>query len=153
MSVIAQRFLVTNCLLVLTLLMSCNRSTTKEDLKTEMQSVSSWSATAQMIGSAWLNGNLPNKYAQKTLKKTQTELLKTRNNIANIKISNKDIKNYKMLLLAEVLQLANHSGKMSETIAKNNHFATQRELQQLRVEIQNLNQLKTIPEASYEKNF
>jgi hypothetical protein len=152
MSVIAQRLFVTNCLLIVTLLTSCNRSNAKEDLNKEMQSVSSWSATAQMVGNAWLKGNLPDKYAQQTLKKTQTELLKNSNNIAKIKSSSNYIHHYQLLLTSEVLKLASQSNQISITIAKHDNSATQLALQQLESEIQNLNQLK-IPEESHEKNL
>ena len=58
-----------NYLLILILLTSCNTKTSAEEITKEMQNVSSWAATAKMVGDAWLRGAVPSKYAKQTLRK------------------------------------------------------------------------------------
>lgn len=138
MSVIAQKFVIANSLLLLTLLTACSRSTINEEFKKEQQSVSSWSATAQMVGNAWFKGSLPNQYAQQTLHKTQAELLKAREKILKNQIASNDNQHYQY----HVLQIANQTEEISQAIAQNNRLLVQTEMQKLNKEIDRLNQLK-----------
>ncbi|MBD2448249.1 hypothetical protein H6G76_13950 [Nostoc sp. FACHB-152] len=118
MSVISQKFALINCLLMLTLLIACSRSTSNEDFKKEKRNVSSWSATAQIVGNAWIQGNLPNQYAQQTLHKTQIELLKAREKISKIQLSNNANQPQQLLLIAKILQIANQTEEISQAIAQ-----------------------------------
>ncbi|MDF5710338.1 MAG: hypothetical protein PUP90_22380 [Nostoc sp. S4] len=144
-SVINQKLFVSNCLLILTFMTSCNSANSKEDLSKEIQSVSSWAATVQMVANAWLKSNVPKKYAQQTLNKAQTEFLSEKKKISQIKPSTNVIQHHQSLILTNVSQLANQTEKMSKTIAQNNHSQVQQELKQLEIEVQKINQLKTIP--------
>ncbi|MCP6760623.1 MAG: hypothetical protein NHB32_18190 [Fischerella sp. CENA71] len=153
MSVINPTLFVSNCLLMLTLLTSCNSSNNTEDLRKEIQSVSSWAATSQMVGNAWLKGNIPNKYAQKTLNKAQREFLKEQKKISQIQPSTNLIQYYQSLMQTHLSHLANQTEKMSKAIDQNNHSLAQQEIKEIEIEVQKLNQLRTIPEAGYEKNI
>ena len=44
----------------------CTR-TPSDQLKTELQTITSWTATARMVGEEWLKGAVPNAYAAHTL--------------------------------------------------------------------------------------
>jgi Tfp pilus assembly protein PilP len=55
-------------------LAACSRSSSHEKLVKSLQSVQSWTATAQMVGETWQQGNVPEAYAEQTLKKSQEEI-------------------------------------------------------------------------------
>lgn len=54
-------------LLVLLTLTCCTRAPA-DQLKSELQTVSSWTATARMTGEMWLKDNVPHAYASQTLR-------------------------------------------------------------------------------------
>ena len=60
-------------LLFLLALTSCTRSPA-DQLKTELQTVTSWTATARMAGEAWLKGTVPHAYAARTLRTAEETL-------------------------------------------------------------------------------
>lgn len=132
---------VINCLLILTLLASCSSKNSAEDMDKETQSVSSWVATANMVGDAWIRGAVPNKYAEQTLERATEELQKEKNKIDKIKLSKDVSEHNRSLLLAEVLQLANKIEEMSRAVAKKNNSEVQQKLGELAVEKQALNKL------------
>ncbi|QIR35897.1 hypothetical protein HCG51_03405 [Tolypothrix sp. PCC 7910] len=131
---------LSNCLLTMIWLTSCSNQYAKADLNKEIKNVSSWSATAYMVGDAWIHDNVPDEYAQTTLKKAQEEILKEKASIEKIP------KNDKSGILDKVLQLANKTEKISTAIAQKNRTQVQKSLSELAVESQSLKQLKTIPE-------
>lgn len=135
---------VINYLLILTLLVSCSDKTSAEDMDKETQSVSSWVATANMVGDAWIRDVVPNKYAEQTLKKAQEELRKEKEKIDKIKLS-KDVSEHdKSVLIAEVFQLANKTQEMSRAVAQKNRSLVQQKLEELAVEKQALNKLRKV---------
>jgi hypothetical protein len=52
---------------------SCAQSPAAQ-LKAELQTITSWTATARMVGEAWLKGYLPHAYASRTLRTAQETL-------------------------------------------------------------------------------
>jgi hypothetical protein len=64
---------LSSLLLLLVALTSCTRSPA-DQLKTELQTIISWAATAQMAGEAWLKGNVPHAYAAQTLRTAEESL-------------------------------------------------------------------------------
>ena len=54
--------------LVLVLALACSTRPPAEQLKTELQTVASWAATARMTGEQWLKGSVPRAYAAQTLR-------------------------------------------------------------------------------------
>ncbi|MEH2252703.1 hypothetical protein [Nostoc sp.] len=135
---------VINCLLIVILLASCSGKTSAEDMEKETQSVSSWVATANMVGDAWIRGAVPNKYAEQTLKKAQEELRKEKEKIDEIKLS-KDVREHdKSILLTEVLQLANNTEEMSRAVAQKNRSAVRQKLGELAAEKRSLNKLRKV---------
>ncbi|MEH2423537.1 MAG: hypothetical protein V7K48_22275 [Nostoc sp.] len=113
-------------------------------MEKETQSVSSWVATANMVGDAWIRGAVPNKYAEQTLKKAQEELRKEKEKIDEIKLS-KDVSEHdKSVLLTEVLQLANNTEEMSRAVAQKNHSVVRQKLGELAAEKRSLNKLRKV---------
>ena len=69
-----KRILLSNYLLLLTLLSVSCSSNPDEDLSKELKTVSSWAATAHMVGDASIKGTMPAAYAKETLKKSREKL-------------------------------------------------------------------------------
>lgn len=131
-----------NHLLMLTLATSCGGKTPTEDMLNEAQNVSSWAATANMVGDAWIRKAVPSNYAQQTLKKAQEELLKESGNIVQIKPSSDTTERYKSVLLADTLQLANTTKQISIAVTQKNRTLVQRQLRELATEARSLNHVK-----------
>ncbi|MEI1373579.1 hypothetical protein PQG02_15360 [Nostoc sp. UHCC 0926] len=110
----------------------------------ETQSVSSWVATANLVGDAWIRGAVPNKYAEQTLKRATEELGKEKEKIDEIKLS-KDVSEHdKSVLGSEVFQLANKTEEMSRAVAQKNCSAVRQKLGELAAEKRSLNKLKKV---------
>jgi hypothetical protein len=65
---------------LLLLAFTCCTRTPSDQLKSELQTITSWTATARMVGEAWLNRAVPNAYALHTLqtaKESLAESIKT----------------------------------------------------------------------------
>ena len=60
--------------LLLLLALTCCSRTPSDQLKTELQTVTSWTATARMVGETWLRGAVPHAYAKHTLLMAETSL-------------------------------------------------------------------------------
>ncbi|WP_341528074.1 hypothetical protein WKK05_01595 [Nostoc sp. UHCC 0302] len=131
-----------NHLLVLTLVTSCGGKTPTENMLNEAQNVTSWAATANMVGDAWVRQAVPSTYAQQTLKKAQEELIKESGNIVQIKPSSDTTERYKSVLLADTLQLANTTKQISIAVTQKNRTLVQRQLRELATEARSLNQVK-----------
>jgi uncharacterized metal-binding protein len=63
-------------LLLLTLMTACSGKSEADKLTKELQTVTSWAATAEMTGEAWIQGNVPTAYAKQTLSTAQKKLHK-----------------------------------------------------------------------------
>ncbi|MBN3881707.1 MAG: hypothetical protein V7K64_22815 [Nostoc sp.] len=135
---------VINCLLILTLLASCSAKTSAEDMDKETQNISSWVATANMVGDAWIRDVVPNKYAEQTLKKAQQELQKEKEKIDEIKLSKDVSEDDKSILLAEVLKLGNKTEEISRAVAQKNRSAVRQKLIELAAEKRSLNKLRKV---------
>ncbi len=55
-------------------LAACSRSSSHEKLVKSLQTIQSWTSTAQMVGETWQQGTIPDAYAEQTLKKSQEEI-------------------------------------------------------------------------------
>ncbi|MFN6483532.1 MULTISPECIES: hypothetical protein [unclassified Nostoc] len=139
---------VINCLLILTLLASCSGKTSVEDIKKETQNISSWVATANMVGDAWIRNVVPNKYAEQTLKKATEELRKEKDEIDKIKLSKDVTEHDKSLLLAEVIRLTNKTEEISQAVVQRNRLEVRQKLGELAAEERSLNKLKKSSRAN-----
>lgn len=59
---------------LLLLAFTCCTRTPSDKLKTQLQTITSWTATARMVGEAWLKGAVPNAYAAHTLQTAKESL-------------------------------------------------------------------------------
>lgn len=125
---------------------SCSGNSSSEDLNKEIQNVSSWSATAYMVGDAWIHGAVPKKSAEQTLKTAAAEILRERENIEKMQISQKTIQRHQSVLLAKALLLANKTKKISKAIAQANRKEVKTSLEELELESKMLKRLRRIPE-------
>ena len=64
-------------------LSACSRSSSHEKLVKSLQTIQSWTATAQMVGETWQQGKVPDAYAEQTLKKSQEEIDREANNLTD----------------------------------------------------------------------
>ena len=62
------------CSLLLLLALTCCTRSPADQLKTELQTVTSWVATARMAGESWLKGTVPHAYAAHTLRMAEASL-------------------------------------------------------------------------------
>ncbi|HKR00577.1 MAG TPA: hypothetical protein VJT09_07880 [Pyrinomonadaceae bacterium] len=60
--------------LLLVLAVTCCTRPPADQLKTELQAVASWAATARMTGEAWAQGSVPRAYAAHTLRTAREAL-------------------------------------------------------------------------------
>ncbi|MFE1746131.1 hypothetical protein [Coleofasciculus sp. H7-2] len=63
-------------LLLLTLLTACSSQSSTKNITKDLQVVTSWAATVQMVSNAWIRGAVPTAYTKQTLKKAKQELEK-----------------------------------------------------------------------------
>lgn len=122
----------TNYLLfIIFLTVACSHKTSTSELKEESQKLSSWAATGQMIGNAWIRGAVPTNYAKQTLTKTQEQLQKEIEQIEKIPASTTAQQNYKSKIVEHGKIEANISEKMSKAVEEKNKSALKEELSKL----------------------
>ena len=136
--------LLINYLLVTICLTSCTSKSSSEEVNKEIQNVTSWSATAHMVGDAWIHDVLPQKYAEETLKKSHEEIVKSRDNIVKIQTSQQGSQQPKSVLLSEVSILASKTEKISIAVAQTNREEVQKSLKELEAESGVLKRLRKI---------
>ena len=144
MSEIKKGIFIKNGLLLLTLFtVACSSKASTKELKEESQKVSSWAATEQMIGNAWIRDAVPTSYAKQTLIKAQEELQKESEKIEKIQPETAAQKQYKSKILEHSKIGKLISEKMSRAIGEKNKSAVKVELTKLssdRAELQQLSQ-------------
>lgn len=138
--------LLLHSLLITLCITSCSGDSSSEDLNKEIQNVSSWSTTAYMVGDAWIHGAVPQNSAEQTLKTAEAEILKERENIEKMQISQQAIQHHKSVFLAKALLLANKTKKISRAIAQANRKEVQKSLEELEVESKMLKRLRKVSE-------
>jgi hypothetical protein len=63
---------------------ACRTQPSTQDLAKELQTITSWAATAQMVSQAWLQNRVPVVYAKQTLRKVQDNLQIEFNTLAKV---------------------------------------------------------------------
>lgn len=114
-------------LLLLTLLTACSSKSSSEELTKELQTVSSWTATAHMVGDAWVRGSVPTAYAKQTLSTAQQELQKESDTLAQLSIS----PTQRPTLLENLHRLEQTVGQMSTAVEQADRTAMTQEIQKL----------------------
>ncbi|WP_315789288.1 hypothetical protein [Fischerella sp. JS2] len=129
---------ISNYLLLL-ILFTCSCSSTKptEELKKELNSVSSWAATVHMVADAWQRHAVPTSYAKDTLQKTQKELQKETDTLLNLSI----VPSQRHTALEQLQQLQKTIDKISILIEQKNRNAIATQIKQLSATEQKIHQL------------
>ncbi len=105
------------------LLFGCSNQSSAADLKKELTTVKSWTATAYMVGDAWKRGAIPTPYAKQTLQKSKEELKISEKNLVKEAVDKKLI-NYLHELELTISQ-------MSNTVEQKNRAELDKQMQQL----------------------
>ena len=138
-------FIVSYLLLITLLTSSCSKKTSAESLKKELETVTSWAATAHMVGEAWTRGAVPTVYAQQTLKTTQEKLQEQTDTLSKSSIAIKK----RQTVLKPLQQLRQTIDQMSIALEKKDRTAIATQLKQLATEEQTIRRLaKPVGEQS-----
>jgi hypothetical protein len=71
-------------LLSIALSTACRNRSAADEFQKEMQTVTSWAATAHMVGEAWLRGAVPTRYARRTLQSAEETLAEERSALGQL---------------------------------------------------------------------
>ena len=128
---------VKGMLLLLTLLTACSSKSSGNDFAKELETVTSWVATAQMAGEAWINGNVPTVYAKKTLSKVRKRLHSETDTLAH---SSTDLRQ-RSDVSRNIERIESTVGQMSRAVEQKDRNALAKQLQQLSTQQQTLTTL------------
>lgn len=121
-------------LLLLALLTACSSKSSSEELTKELQTVSSWTATAEMVGNAWVRGAVPTAYAKKTLSTAQQELQKETGTLVQLSTA----PTQRSTLLKNLQLLEKTVGQMSTAVEQADHHKMTQEIQKLSMAAQKI---------------
>lgn len=117
---------IKSLLLLLTLLAGCSNKSSKDELTKELQTVTSWAATAQMTGDAWSRGSVPTAYAKQTLSTAQEKLHEETDTLLTSTDSTQ-----RRTILEHLQRLETTVKQMSRAVEQGDHAALAQELKQL----------------------
>ncbi|MBV9388154.1 MAG: hypothetical protein JOZ78_17170 [Chroococcidiopsidaceae cyanobacterium CP_BM_ER_R8_30] len=127
--------------LALLLLLNACSSKSSADESQELETITSWVATAQMAGSAWSQGNVPTVYAQQTLSQAQQKLHKETDTLANSSTNSTRLHP----ILEQLRLLESNVSQMAQAVKQKNYTTMSQHLKQLSTQKQALSTLaKTV---------
>jgi hypothetical protein len=106
---------------------SCSQKTSAEDMQQELDTLTSWAATAHMVGEAWASNSVPKTYAQQTLKTTREKLQQEIGTLSKASIPSLQ----RQTILKSLEQLQATIGQMSTAVAHKDRTALTTQLKQL----------------------
>jgi hypothetical protein len=121
------------------ILIGCSNQSKSDKLVKELEAISSWTATAQMVGETWTQGTVPQTYAKQTLAKTRQELAKEAQ-----MLSQPELARQQPQLPKRIRQLEQIVQQMTIAIEQNNKPAIARQIQQLNATQQQLDELAKV---------
>jgi TolA-binding protein len=136
--------------LLLGLLTSCSNHSSAQ-LSKELQTVTSWAATANMVDHTWIQGAVPTVYAKQTLQTAQQELQKEISTLREPQ-SFTATKQNRVALLEHLHRLQQILEQMSTTVDQGNSTAMPQQLRQLSMEAQKIDMLAKAIGGRREKN-
>lgn len=122
---------IAGSLLLLTVLTGCS-GTEADKLTKELQTVTSWAATAEMTSEAWMQGNVPTAFAKQTLSTAQKKLHKQTETIAQSSYDPAQ----RRTILEHLQSLESTVGQMSIAVEQEDRIAIAQQLQQLSIQEQ-----------------
>ena len=135
---------VLNCFgysfLLLISLSACGARSSADELARELQTVSSWVATARMTGEAWANGAVPKAYAGRALHKAQQTIHEEIDSIREL--SSASTPDARAALLERLQALERAAGQMGMEVEQEDRAALAEQLKQLSAEEQKIKKFK-----------
>ncbi|HEY9600674.1 MAG TPA: hypothetical protein V6C85_03630 [Allocoleopsis sp.] len=130
------RIRIGSSLLFFTLLTACSSQSSTDKVVKEVVTISSWTHTAQMVGDAWIRGNVPTSYAKHTLSQTHEKLQKEAEKFAKI-----DATQQHPQVLQQLKQIEDTVAQMSKAVERNDRAFLAQQMQQLSTEVQPIDKL------------
>ena len=113
-------------LLLLIILTACS-STSADELTKELQNVTSWAATANMVGDAWIHGNVPTAYTKETLSTAQKNLHKEKETLSHSSIDPMQ----RRMIVENLQRLESIVSQMSKAVEQKDYHAISQQIKQL----------------------
>lgn len=130
-----------NFLLLLPLFTACSSQSSASELTKELKTVTSWAATAQMVGDAWTRGVVPTAYAKQTLSTAQKKLHKETDTLFK---SSTD-PTQRRTIIQHLQRLESTVSQMSMAVEQGDYIAMAQQLKQLSTQEQTISTLaKTV---------
>lgn len=127
---------VAKLLLLLMILSGCSSTSASGKVTKTAQTVKSWTATAHLVGDAWMQGSVPTPYAKKTLQAAEQDLQK------QAEMLQKKAPTQQQMMLLEHLQRSKQiMNQMSSAIEQKDRTQMMQLIQQISTEEQTLNPL------------
>jgi hypothetical protein len=120
-------------LFLLISLTACASQSSNEEIKKELTTVKSWTATVHMVGDAWMRGAVPTPYAKDTLKKAQQEFKKEADTL-----SKKQPMQQQKMLLGNIHNIESTVEQMSTAVEQKDRTALAKLVAEIAQEIQQL---------------
>lgn len=134
------RSLKFSVLLLLSTVTACSSQPSADKLAKELQTVTSWAATAHMVGDSWLRGTVPTVYAKQTLQTAQEELQKETSALAKAAPVGD-----RTQVLAQLERLKYTLRQMAATVEQKDRSGLTQQVQQLALQEQALKRLVPTP--------
>ncbi len=123
--------------MLLTLLSACSSKSSGNDLAKELETVTSWAATAHMVGDAWIHGSVPTAYAKQTLSTAQKKLHKQTDTLAHSSTDSTQ----RRAILEQLQCLESTVGQMSMAVEQKDKTAIAQQLKHLSTQEQTISTL------------
>jgi phosphoglycerate-specific signal transduction histidine kinase len=130
------RIRIGSSLLFFTLLTACSSQSSSDKVVKEVVTIASWTHTAQMVGDAWIHGNVPTSYAKQTLSQAHEKLQKEAQKLAKIHATQEHPQ-----ILQQLKQLETTLTQMSKAVERNDRAVLSQQMQQLSTEAQPIDKL------------
>ncbi|MDZ8187954.1 MAG: hypothetical protein RMX96_24275 [Nostoc sp. ChiSLP02] len=113
-------------LLLLFTATACSPQPSTQQLANELKTVTSWTATAHKVGDFWLQGSIPQAYAQRTLETAGKKLHEEIDTL--VKVAPPENRN---TVIARVQKLTETVEQMAKTVGRQDRNALTREIGEL----------------------
>lgn len=123
-------------LLLLSTVAACSPKQKASELTKELKTVTSWAATAHMVGDSWLRDTVPTAYAKQTLQRTQKELQKETSSLEKVAPARDRTK-----VLEQLQRLGYTVREMTVAVERKDRYIMTQQIQQLSTQEQAFNVL------------
>ncbi|BAY78064.1 hypothetical protein NIES25_45340 [Nostoc linckia NIES-25] len=113
-------------LLLIFTVTACSTQPSSKQVANELKTVTSWTATAHMVGNFWLEGKVPHAYAKQTLQTAQKKLQEEIDTLAEVTPAEN-----RKTVINEVEMLRETVGQMAKTVDQKDRNALTKSIEQL----------------------